>query len=335
MRKWMFALHLLVSLVLLHLGTAAADEGSVREPWRGRTAAQADQADAPALITAPGDYSFSLEHGGLTRLYLVHVPRSYQSGQPMPLLLVFHGGGGNMRFQADDKNYGLISKSESAGFIAVFPNGYSAFPKGILATWNAGNCCGSARDKNIDDVGFVRQLLAQLQRQLKLDPQRIYATGMSNGGMMAHRLACEMADVFKGIAAVAGTDNTTSCAPARPISVLVIHAKDDMHVLFNGGAGEGAFRDSSKVTDFTSVPQTVLSWRTRKRCDAVPTRVLERPGAYCELYSGCADKAPLQLCVTDSGGHSWPGAEKVRRGKAAASQAISANDVMWEFFSKL
>ncbi|MDN8872721.1 prolyl oligopeptidase family serine peptidase, partial [Staphylococcus aureus] len=86
--------------------------------------------------------------------------------------------------------------------------------------------------------------------------KRVYATGMSNGGMMAYRLACEASDIFKAIAAVAGTDNTLSCTPAKPISILHIHAKDDDHVLFAGGAGKEAFRDLSQVTEFMSVPKT-------------------------------------------------------------------------------
>jgi polyhydroxybutyrate depolymerase len=268
-------------------------------------------------------------------MYLVHVPRNVDPARPAPLLMALHGGGGNMQLQAKDANYGLISKSEQVGFIAVFPNGYSPFPGGRLATWNAGNCCGAARDKGIDDVGFVRAVLADVQRRLAVDERRIYASGMSNGGMMAQRLACEAADVFAGVAAVAGTDNTRSCKPARPIAVLEIHARNDDHVLFDGGAGKAAFRDASKVTDFTSVPETITRWTRRNQCSsAPPTRVLARPGAYCERYSGCSDGAAVQLCVTETGGHSWPGAGQVRGGKEAPSQAISANDVMWDFFSQ-
>ena len=280
-----------------------------------------------------GLQSASLQHDGMQRDYLVYVPKSYQSGQPMPLVLAFHGGGGHAQFQAD--HYGIQQKAESAGFIAVFPNGYSRLPGGKFATWNAGNCCAQARDKKIDDVGFVRALVAKLQADYSIDKPRIFATGMSNGGMLSHRLACEMADVFKAVAPVAGTDNTLECKPAKPISVLHIHAKNDTHVLFNGGAGEDAFKDKSMVTDFTSVPETIQRWSTRNRCTGPVKKVLEVPGAYCEVTQGCADGVQVEMCVTESGGHSWPGAEKTRAGKEAPSQAINANDVMWDFFSRV
>lgn len=318
-----------------------AQDGTLRERIRERlqqrqpqNARMASERDASSPITKPGDYSFTINHGGLARSYLVHVPRSYDPATPTPLLMAFHGGGGNMRFQADDQHYGLISKSESAGFIAVFPNGYSRFPEGRLATWNAGTCCAQARDKDIDDVGFVRAVVANVKRQLDVDARHIYATGMSNGGMLTYRLACELTDVFSGIAAVAATDNTRRCSPSRAIPVLEIHAGDDDHVLFNGGAGAGAFRDESQVSDFRSVPETISRWTGRNGCTAPPVRVLEVPGAYCERYSGCRDGVAVQLCVTETGGHSWPGARQVRDGKAPASQAISADDVMWDFFGR-
>ncbi|MGE5650449.1 MAG: alpha/beta hydrolase family esterase [Bacillota bacterium] len=330
---------LALSLALLASGIAlappsSAADGPLRQWLKERRLQRQQQgaADAGERITQPGDYRFELEHGGLTRTYRVHVPAKYDPATPAPLLVALHGGGGSMDYQADDARYGLIGKSEREGFVALFPNGFSKLRSGKFATWNAGNCCGGARDENIDDAGFIRQAVDRLTRQMNIDRNRVYATGMSNGGMMAYRLACEMPDVFRAIASVAGTDNTRSCNPKSPVAVLHIHARNDNHVLFAGGAGAG-LPDASKVTDFTSVADTVAKWVQLDGCSATPRRILDKDGAYCELHAPCRGQAEVELCVTESGGHSWPGGQKAR-GDEPPSQAISANDVMWEFFKR-
>lgn len=285
---------------------------------------------SPSRIDGPGDYSFSLMHDGSPRLYRVHVPQRYRAGNPAPLLVALHGGGGSMDFMADDRFYGLISKSEAEGFVVLFPGGFSPRSSGRFATWNAGNCCAAARDQNSDDVGFIRKVVDRVSSQLSINRKQIFATGMSNGGMMSYRLACEMADTFSAIAAVAGTDNTTRCTPKAPISILHIHARNDDHVLFNGGAGEKSV-SRRMVTDYVSVPATIDKWVNLNRCNPVPQRVLETPGAYCERYSDCRGNVAVQLCVTESGGHSWPGGNKLR-GSEAPSPSLSATDMMWSFF---
>lgn len=320
---------------------AAEGEGWLKRKIKERIREKLENQPAPAVtasadepITKPGDYTFGIKHGGIARYYMVHVPPSYDGKKAVPLLFSIHGGGGDMGYMARDEFYGQVSEADKRGYVVVFPNGYSNFASGKIATWNAGACCGNARDKNIDDVGFFRAMVANITRQLNIDTARIYATGMSNGGMMSERLACEMADVFAAIASVAGPDGTKECKPARPISVLQIHAQDDDHVLFNGGAGQNAFQDLSTVTDFTSIPDTVAHWVKRNNCAARPQRVLENDGVYCDLYTGCDAGAQVKLCVTATGGHSWPGGSKpggIKR-KSATSKAISANEEMWTFF---
>ncbi len=331
---------LVLPLLLADTVAVAAERGPLRDRIRERAlnrvgerqvanAPPATRLRAGTRITAPGRYEIRLRHDGLERMAIIHVPRSWRADSPSPVLMALHGAGGGAIYQANDENYGLITKSEQAGFVAVFPNGISNARSGLLATWNAGNCCARARDENVDDVGFLKAVIADLGRRLRIDAARVHAAGMSNGGMMAYRLACEASDVFHGIAAVAGTDNTRTCQPASRTPVLHIHARNDDRVLFEGGAGE-VFRNEALVSDFTSVPATIDKWVKLNAAAATPRRVLSVEGAWCDLHDG---PAPVKLCVTSDGGHSWPGGNKARG--EAPSTAISANDVLWEFFSSL
>lgn len=285
----------------------------------------------PASATSalpPGSHELTQRHAGRERGFTVHVPRSYRADRPVPLVLALHGGGGSMQVMARDRLYGLIEQSEASGWIVVFPNGHSRLPGGRFATWNAGICCGNARDTGSDDVGFLRAVVADVQHRLRIDPQRIFATGMSNGGMMGYRLACEASDVFRAIASVAGTDGMADCRPGRPVPVFHIHAKDDDRVLFNGGSGSA----SDTHADFVSVPATVDKWARLNACSGPVQRVLDRPGVVCEVRSGCAGGAEVRLCITDSGGHSWPGGRKALGGKG--TDALDATAEIWAFFAR-
>jgi polyhydroxybutyrate depolymerase len=318
----------ILGAVALSLGGAAVAQRfqGIMQHIQERRAKQADDPEM-SPISAPGDYRFSFEHGGITREYLVHVPKSYRGG-PTPMLIALHGGGGDADFEADDSKYGLINKSEQAGFIAVFPNGYSRFPSGVLATWNAGRCCGKAVDNNIDDVGFIREVIGRMKHQASIDPRRIFVTGMSNGAMMSWRLACEAPEI-RAIAPVAGTDMTPNCRAAREVPVIEFHAADDDHVPFTGGTGVGPSK-----ADMTSVPATQAKWVAIDRAQPNAARVLTVPGAHCDLHQAMRGGAPVELCVTDTGGHSWPGGG-AQQGRKQPSQAISANDLMWQFFMSL
>ena len=323
----------LCGALLLGAVTATIGGSAVAQRFQGLIHHFQERRSKPAAdpnmtpIRAPGDYRFSFVHDGVTREYLVHVPKSYR-GAPTPMLVALHGGGGDADFQADDSKYHLITKSEQAGFIAVFPNGYSRFPRGVLATWNAGTCCGAAERNNIDDIGFIREVIHRVERQASIDPKRIFGTGMSNGAMMSWRLACEAPEV-RAIAPVEGTDNTTRCKPAHPVPVIQFHAADDPNVPFNGGVGVGPSH-----TDFVSVPASQAKWVRLDRADSRARPVLNVVGAHCDLHPAKAGGAPVELCVTDTGGHSWPGGG-TQQGRKQPSMAISANDLMWNFFSSL
>lgn len=319
---------LTASLAGLTLATAV-HAGPLLDRLRERRQAQASsgaETGASVVPTTPGTHRLTLAWRGETRQWMLHVPPGFQADRPTAIVYFFHGGGGNMEHGADDELYGQISASDRLGHLVVFPNGHGRLRSGKMATWNAGNCCGAARDEQIDDVGFVRALHTELGKRFQIDPKQVFAAGMSNGAMMSYRLACEASDLFSAITAVAGTDNTRSCQPTRAVSVLHIHAKDDERVLYNGGAGKA----SDQVTEFTSVADSVARWVKHDACQSSPRTVLSQPGASCVEHDGCQGASRVRLCVTDTGGHSWPGGQKARGGRG--SDALSATDEMTRFF---
>ena len=275
-----------------------------------------------------GDYDYTIKVGNANRRYLLHVPANYDAKKNTPLILAFHGGLGDAQMMADD--YGLKEKSDKEGFIVAFPNGASRLPSGKLATWNAGNCCGYAKESQSADTDFVKATIDDIKSKFNIG--KIFATGMSNGGMLSHRLACEMSDTFSAIAAISGTNNFDGCNPQKPISILHIHGLQDDHVLFNGGCGPKCIVGSE--TQYISVPKTIADWVQRNKCDATPQRIDLNANAYCDLYTGCTNNVQVKLCVAKDGGHSWPGTAKAPNPleKSIPSQSINANDEIWNFF---
>ena len=280
-------------------------------------------------LLKPGDYKHSLKQGKIERYYLLHIPQNHKEDNQTKLVLVFHGGMGNAEHMRD--NYDWIEKSEKEGFIVAFPNGYSRFESGAIGTWNAGRCCGFAAKENSNDVEFVKMIIEDIQKKTSID--KIFATGMSNGGMLSHRLACEIPSVFTAVAAVAGTNNYDNCNPNKPISVMNIHGLLDDHVLYEGGCGPKCILHNE--TEFTSVPKTLSDWVNRNNCSNNPERVFENKNGYCDLYSECKDEVEVKLCIAKDGGHSWPGIKNSNPNileKTNISQAFSATDLIWDFF---
>lgn len=325
--------------------SARAEEsgGWLREKIKKRVLKRLEEKEAPASvvvtdakllekITQPGFFTYSILDGGRLRFYKLYVPKRYDTNKFYSLVVALHGGGGDMEIQSTDKYYKLISTADREDFVVLFPNGYSKFKSGKLGTWNAGKCCASARDEKIDDVGFIRKAVSNVQSQIKIDSKKVFATGMSNGAMMAYRLACEASDLFRAIAPVAGTDNTEKCQPAKGVSVLHIHSLKDEHVKFTGGRGDDAVAEEF-ITDFVSVPATVEKWVKLNGCQRPLTRRLAVKNAYCDEAVECRDGAIVRLCVTEDGGHSWPGGSKPLRRGPSPSKAIDATELAWKFFN--
>lgn len=184
--------------------------------------------------SAPGDHVVTLKHGGRERSAIVHLPAGAAASGGLPVVLNFHGGGGH---GASQKAYALMDAlADREKFIALYPNG-SGRLSGRLLTWNAGSCCGYSVLNRIDDVGFVRALVDQLADKFPVNRRRVYATGLSNGGMMAHRLAAEASDVIAAVAPVAGGMVLPTIKSSRAVPVMHIHSVDDPRALYAGGLG--------------------------------------------------------------------------------------------------
>jgi polyhydroxybutyrate depolymerase len=290
-------------------------------------------AQGRSFTLGPGDYNRTITSGGMERFYRVHVPASYVPSRPTPVVLNFHGGGGNPQSQKTISR--MDQASEQYGFIVVYPQGTGAKwrlinPHGY--TWNAGSCCGWAMQHGIDDVGYTRDLLNDLERQVNVDSNRVFATGISNGAMMCFRLACELSHRIAAIAPISGTMGVTSCAASRPVPVICFHGTADKFEPFAGGRGPRLLGG----VYFQSVDQTIAFWRQHDGITGAP-REVRRGDATGYYYGPGTDGSEVALWVIKGGGHTWPGGQFGVLGErflGKMTQDISANDLMWEFFQK-
>jgi len=279
------------------------------------------------VVARPDDYKeHLLTNDGRERSYLVHVPPAYQAGTSLPLVIILHGGGGNAKSAM--KMTGMSIKADKEGFIAVYPNGTGRL-KNRLLTWNAGHCCGYAFEKEIDDVGFIRALIENLQRQFHIDPNRIYAAGMSNGAMMTYRLGCEISEKIAAIAPVAGALGSETCRPESPLSVIIFHGTADEHVLFEGGKPHKSLGRPERIDK--AVSYAVSFWVKHNGCSAVPQKQ-ENGNIVHETYLAGRNGAEVVLYTIKGGGHAWPGGRRGRLQGDEPTQEISATDLMWDFF---
>jgi len=276
----------------------------------------------PSAHLAPGDYNLSLTTGGANRTYILHVPPAYDGAVPLPLVYVLHGRGGSaasmvpgtrMNFVADQKN-----------FFVVYPNG-----TGNPLAWNDG-ILPLLVGSSVDDVAFFRALTADLQTRIKVDPKRIYATGLSNGAFMSYRLGSEAPDLVAAISIVEGTMSTTDASgtvykiatPTTPLPVLVIHGKQDPNLPYNGGVSAG----EPEVTKM-SPADSVKIWTDADACAGAPaTKASPDGNIVTEDYQNCSAGTEVQFISIGTGVHQWPTMLDVAQ--------FPGSPAIWNFFSK-
>jgi polyhydroxybutyrate depolymerase len=253
----------------------------------------------------------------------------------LPLVLDIHGYAEGAAIHARMSELGALG--DTKGFVTITPHGLGAIPR-----W------GTALDGA--DVTFVGELLDEVGRDLCVDERRVYVTGLSNGAFMTSALACKYADRIAAAAPVAGIREIEGCDPSRPVPVVAFHGTEDGFVSYDGGLGEDALdlpapdgsgrtlRDlgagEAEEASGPSVPEIVAGWAERNGCEGEPE---ERPVADdVTLIAHPCPVAPVRLYRVTGGGHSWPGSEfsrQIENVVGTTTFSISANDVMWEFFS--
>jgi polyhydroxybutyrate depolymerase len=172
-----------------------------------------------------------------------------------------------------------------------------AYPEGTSSSWNAGACCGGARFTGVDDVGFARALITAIEGEWCVDPKRVHVAGFSNGGFMAHRLACELSDVVASIGVVAGEVGVPVCAPKRAVPIAQAHGTLDPLVPYGG----------NPVLGYPSTMETMNGWAARDGCGMSPVPLATVGDATCIRWPGCAKGADVELCTIANGVHDWFG----------------------------
>jgi polyhydroxybutyrate depolymerase len=258
----------------------------------------------------PGDYIDFLVVNGVRRLFAVHIPPGYQPGTLLPLVVNLHARTRNMLHQEELSRMNV--KADEAGFVVVNPQALDDPP-----TW-WGPIPGEVGQPDLD---FFQELLAYLQQQISIDPDRIYATGLSNGGTMAYRLGCDMADVFTAIAPVAGGHVAADlCQPAQPVSVLVIHGTEDPIIPFEG-----------ETNASPPVEAWLEAWAAHNGCSPTPTVNHPYVAATEKTWSDCDGNVVVTLEKIEGGGHVWPNSELGTHLDEYPSD-LDATDVIWAFF---
>ena len=258
------------------------------------------------------------------RTYLLHVPKGLSAKKPVPLIFVFHGGGGRARGMPNLTGFDRLADSKR--FIV-------AYPDGLNRRWNDTRGLSPA-----DDVAFIRALIEKLEESLPIDSKAIYATGISNGGFFSNRLACHLTDKIAAIASVAATMPETLlpvCKPTRPISVMYIHGKDDPIVPIEGGF---IGPSNGRAVSLERAAQFWRDWdRTAPNAALTELRDKAHDGTTVQrqAYERGTQGTEVVVYTVNGGGHTWPGAQRLPSfivGKS--SKNLDATKVIWEFFQK-
>lgn len=282
-----------------------------------------------------GDDAFSVLSIGVpargrTRHAIACVPEGPAPADGWRVVIAFHGGRSHP--EAMRRFSGLDEFAAGREAVVLYPAGSGS--RAEMLTWNGGNCCGEAWEEEVDDVAFVRDLVARAAGIVPVDPNRVHVTGMSNGAMMAYRTAAEWAEGVASIAPVAGPLALQSIAPKRPVPVLHFHGSLDQFTPLEGGVG----RRSVTRTCHRGILDGLREWARANRLDPLPvTTVVPCPDEAMRVERvawGAPGEAEVVLYRIDGGGHTWPGRTPDSFYLGSATRAFRANPLILDFFRR-
>jgi len=289
-------------------------------------------ASSPLAAREPGDGQHSFIHDGMERTYILRVPvGANRSATKLPLVLVLHGGGGN-GLNAE-RMTGFTEQALQQGFIVAYPEGTSRRKRVFgtqLLTWNARHCCGHAMTAKVDDVGFINALLDRLLEKYPIDPKHVYITGLSNGGMMTHRLGEELAGRIAAIAPVISAVFGDEPQPTHPVAALMINGEVDHSVPVQGGQLGGRFPKASDGTPLKPGDDQRVFWAGVNGCTGQPS--MEENRLFIHWRQTCPGGKDVERYLVKGVGHAWPGGLKGTPRADDPGTEVDATALILEFF---
>lgn len=259
------------------------------------------------------------------RWYEIELPAQPRGA---PLILALHGGGGDPGQFATSS--GFARAATRKGFAVAFPAGSGRRGERLL-TWNGGYCCGFAARKGVDDIDFLKRVIADAASRFGVDGDGVYLTGMSNGSIMSETFAARNPGLVRAVAGVAGTMDTSRTAVQGQVPALIIHGTADAMVPYAGGQGD----TSLTRTDFASVPSVVRVFLAPWGKVTESSRQIDarNDGTSVTITDFTTDGAVVLRLITVTGGaHHWPGGRKSRLTEGK-TQEIDANTEILRFFA--
>lgn len=286
----------------------------------------------PDPISGPGDFSRSILSRGLERSYELHVPPGWTAAGNLPLLLAFHGA---LSGPAQLRDVSRLNDAADQSGIVV------AYPAAALGDWNTGclQCGSDAVVEEVDDLGFVSDLVDRLAADAGIDRRRVYAIGISNGALFVHHLACSARDVVAAVASVAATmiapEHVPACGGGRAVPIMFFHGSDDTFFPPEGGlAGNNVVH-----VRLLSIGESVESWAERDGCEGapeitpLPDTQEDETTVVRELHAHCDGDTAVVYYAIEGGGHTWPGSPVPSGGALGrTSRDVSASALVVDFF---